>query len=97
LRDFEMKMSAQIWRTVAVSVTALLIIVVIFFGHNSAMLSNTLDRVRLEKESMLSENIHLNRNLEELRKEVNDVTENNRQLIKILDRGGTRIKEKIKR
>ena len=65
-----MKVSAHTWRNIAISVTALLILVCVFFGYNSAILSNTLDRERLEKESMLSENIHLNRILEKLQKEV---------------------------
>jgi hypothetical protein len=66
-----MKVSAPTWRNIAISVTALLILVCVFFGYNSAKLSNTLDRERLEKESMLSEKIHLNRILEKLKKEVN--------------------------
>jgi len=67
---------------------------VMFLSYHSTMLSTALDQERLEKESMLSEKIHLNRNLEDLRKEINDVTENNRELIKILDNSGIRRKEK---
>ncbi|MCX6227453.1 MAG: hypothetical protein NTV01_22415 [Bacteroidia bacterium] len=65
-----------------------------FFSYNSAILANTMDRELLEKESMLSENIHLKKNLEELRKDLNAVNEKNRELIKILDISGIRSKEK---
>jgi len=44
--------------------------VCVFFAYNSKTLSNNLDKERLEKESMLSEKIHLIRILEKLKKEV---------------------------
>jgi len=55
-----MKTSKNTNRAVAVTIIALLVLASAFFIYDSVMLSNKLDRERLEKESILSEKIHLN-------------------------------------
>ena len=72
-------------RIIGLTIVALLILVCTFFIYNSVRLSNQLDSVRLEKETILSEKIHLNRSLDELKKEIVLINEKNRELKQIPD------------
>ncbi|MFA6482257.1 MAG: hypothetical protein WCW62_06755 [Bacteroidales bacterium] len=89
-----MKSITRIWRTIALCACALLIAVVVYFRMDSATLSKTLDKERLEKESMLSENMHLSRTLEELRKDLSLANEKNNELIRIIDTNRISIRAK---
>jgi hypothetical protein len=85
------------FRAIAITIIALLLMCSAFFIYNSVRLSNSLDRVRLEKETILSEKIHLNRSPEELKKEIGLVTEKNRELRQIPDTTLDRTQDKQKK
>lgn len=80
-----MKVSKNKFRAISLSIISLLFLSFVLLGYHSIRLSNKLDQERLEKESLLSEKIHLNRSLEELMKEISDVSERNRELSSILE------------
>jgi hypothetical protein len=77
-----MKKSNHLFKFIALSVIALLVFCTALLGFNSIRLSRQLDQVRIEKESLLSEKMHLSRTLEELHQEINTLndkkTNNNR-------------------
>lgn len=87
-----MKVSKYAFKAIALSAISLLIVCSAFFYFNSLSLSKKLDQELLEKESLLSEKIHLNRSLEEVRKELSSVTEKNLELKKILETKQDQIK-----
>jgi hypothetical protein len=65
-----MKRTVNRWKVMAMAAFTLLIVAVILFGLRTSELSDRLNRARLEKESLLSENIHLNKTVEALRREI---------------------------
>jgi len=79
---------------IGISIVSLLVLSSAYLGYYSVRLSNRLDKERLEKETLLSEKIHLNRNLEELQKKINSETEKNLELTRILEASQGQRKDK---
>jgi len=84
------------YRTFAVSIFALLILGSAFLIYNSIKLSNIVDRERLNNETLISEKIHLNRSLDEVRKEVAVANEKYRDISQVLESTRDRVDEKQK-
>lgn len=80
-----MKMLKNASRYIQVIIIALLALCSTFLIYNSFSLSDKLDHERLEKESLLSEKIHLSRSLDEIMKELSSVRERNHELNQILE------------
>lgn len=80
-----MKMLKNASRYIQVIIIALLALCSTFLIYNSFRLSDKLDHERLEKESLLSEKIHLSRSLDEIMKELSSVRERNHELNQILE------------
>ncbi|TSA33007.1 MAG: hypothetical protein D4R64_14960 [Porphyromonadaceae bacterium] len=83
-------------RAAAVTIIALLLLGSAFLIYNSIRLSNIADRERLDKESLISEKIHLNKSLDDVRKEIAAANEKNRDIRQILESTRDRVDEKQK-
>jgi hypothetical protein len=84
----------KIFRVIVFSVISLLSLSLAFLAFNSIRLSKQLDRERLEKETLLSEKIHLNRSLEALQKEVSSITNKNLELSRLIETSAYKPEEK---
>lgn len=80
-----MKGAKDCYRVVGISAVSRLLLSSAYLGYNSVKLSSRLDKERLETESLLSEKIHLCRDLEELKKEIGFANEKNIELTRILE------------
>jgi hypothetical protein len=74
-----MKIKKNTGKYIRILIIALFLLSSAFLIYHSRKLSDKLDHARLETESLLSERIHLNRKLDELRREIASITEKNRE------------------
>ena len=66
-----MKTFKHLFKFITLSLIGFLAVCATLLGFNSIRLSKELNQVRLEKETLLSEKMHLSRTLEELPQEIN--------------------------